>query len=361
MTSKCRWFVIFLAVVPAGSLCAQGDRTEHVWKDGKWVPAAKGEKGTPKGEIALIRQYLDQGRARSALKAAKRFLDRYPTDSRREEAMMLAAQAEKDRGHYYKAYERFNYQLDQYPNGKFFERGIQRQYEIADAFLKGRKRRIWWGMARKSGVGDGLDILTGIAQRVPGTVGAEKAVLRAADYHYEAKQVVEAVDAYDSFIKMFPKNPRLGYAMLRAARATYAQYRGEAFDDTPLVDAQHRFSEFSRLYPEEAKKANIPMLLSQIRNALVRRSFATAKFYQRVGRRKAAIFYYKKVIAQHADSHWARRAKDALVKLGYKDRAPDKPTTRPRPETQPSSGEADKPAAGTDRNTESPKSNKVEK
>jgi len=355
MTGKYRWCVIILAVLSAAAVCGAQDRTEHVWKDGKWVPAPKGKKGTPEGEISLMRRYLDAGKPRAARKAAKRFLQRYPTDSRREEAMMLAAQAQMDRGRYYDAFERFNYQLDQYPNGEFFERGLQRQYEIADAFLKGRKRRIIWGMFRKSGAEDGLEILAQIAQRVPGTVIAEKSVLRAADYHYEAEQAAEAVEAYDNYIKMFPKSPRLSYAMLRAARATYAQYRGEAFDDTPLVDARHRFDDFAKLYPVEARKANVPMVLSQIRNALVRRTFATAKFYRRVRRKEAAIFYYRKVIAEHRDSHWARRAKDALVELGDSEKKPadGKGADKPQSETQ--------PASGAEKRTESPESGKVEK
>jgi outer membrane protein assembly factor BamD (BamD/ComL family) len=195
-------------------------------------------------------------------------------------------------------------------------------------------------------------MLNAIADRVPGTVVAEKALLRVADHHYNAKQIVEAVEAYDHYIKTFPKSPRkrMSYAMLRAARARYAQYRGDAFDDTPLIDAQERFDRYSKLYPEQADKANIPVVLSQIRNSLVQRYYSSGKFYKRVGRKKASIFYYKRVIAQDSQSHWARRAEDELRALGVKPAIAPKNLDAPK-----------KSDSKTDANSKSPKNGKVEK
>jgi len=361
MTSKYRWFVILCAVVLASGARAGAEGTEHVWKDGKWVAAPKPAEGTPEGELALVRMYLDKERPKKALKAIKKFIARYPNDSRREEIMMLTGQAEMDRGRYDKAHERFNEQMDQYRNGAFYDRAVQRQYQIADAFLKGRKRRAW--IFKVSAVDKGIDILNGIADRVPGTVIAEKALLRVGDYHYDARKVVEAVEAYDHYIKTFPQSPRqrMGHAMLRAARARYAQYRGEAFDDTPLTDAQQRFLIYSNHYPEQANKANIPMVLSQIRNALVRRYFASARFYQRIGRKTAAIFYYKKVVAQSAESHWARRAEDALTALGARGAKRGKSPAKLQPRTQPRGDTVKKSGGRTDADSKPPKKGKVEK
>ncbi|MDP6637477.1 MAG: outer membrane protein assembly factor BamD [Phycisphaerae bacterium] len=350
MISKYRWFVILCAIGAISGLCAGAEKTEHVWKDGKWVVAPTPAEGTPEGELALVRRHLDNDRPKDALKAAKKFMAGYPNDERREEVMMLIGQAEMDRGNYDKACNRFNEQMDQYRNGDFYDRAVQRQYLIADAFLKGRKRRAMW-MFKVSAVDRGIEILNGIADRVPGTVVAEKALIRVADYHYDAGQVVQAVEAYDHYMKTFPQSPRkrMSHAMLRAARARYAQYKGEAFDDTPLTDAQQRFMIFADRYTEESNKANVPMVLSQIRNALVRRYFASAKFYKRVGRKKAAIFYYRKVIDQNADSHWAKRAADALKELG----------AGPAPRKK--ADDKTKTDAKTSTDSKSPKNGKVEK
>ena len=108
MTSKYRWFVILCAVALTSGVSEGAEGTEHVWKDGKWVAAPKPVEGTPEGELALVRMSLDENRPKDALKATKKFMVSYPNDKRREEIMMLAGQAEMDRGHYSDASDRFN-------------------------------------------------------------------------------------------------------------------------------------------------------------------------------------------------------------------------------------------------------------
>lgn len=346
MNAKRRWIWLLAASVLAGGCthltwprsasdkpAPAADRArpsgDHVWKDGKWVPVRAAE-GTPAGELAIIRGHLDAGRPKDALKAAKKFLERYSGDDACEEAMLLAAQAEMDRGHYYAAFERFSEQLGAYPNGKFFERALARQYEIADAFLEGRKQRALW-VLRVSAEEEGLDILTRIAERAPGTVIAEKSVLRAADFYYEHARLPEAVDQYDLHQELFGKSPRAEYSMLRGARATYGQYRGHQFDDTPLIDAQQRFREFARKYPAKAGRVNVPTILKQISSAIVHRVFVTAGYYERVGRERSAAFYYRRVVERYPTTHWATRAKEALARLGGGERA--RPGARSTPLT----------------------------
>ena len=86
--------MILCAVVLVSGPRAGAEGTEHVWKDGKWVAAPTPAEGTPEGELALVRMHLDRERPKDALKAVKKFLARYPDDSRREEIMMLAGQGE---------------------------------------------------------------------------------------------------------------------------------------------------------------------------------------------------------------------------------------------------------------------------
>lgn len=309
------WLVAFALTIFTATY-AQADKPQLIWKDGRFVKTAPPAEGTPEGELALTRMLLDQKKANKAFKAAKNFLKRYPSDPNIEEVMILAAQAEMDRGNYFNAFERFEEQMNRYPSGPFLQRALQRQYEIADAFLKGRKRKVF-GVFKLSGESDGLDILARIAQRVPGTILAEKVTLRVADHYYMQKQYPQAVDSYDEFVKHFPRSAKTGYALLRAAKATHAQYRGDKFDDTPLVDSLQRFQQYAQRYPDQAKKAKINQTIKQLKDALVQRTFARAEFYKRINRPKAAAFYYRQVITQGPETNWARQAKVELDTIGY--------------------------------------------
>lgn len=172
---------IGVAEVPGG---------EYVWQDGKWVPAAKPVEGTVEGELAIIRTHIAQRDRKKALAAVERFLARYPDDAACEEAMLLAGQADLDAGQYYQAYEQFEKMLDRYPNGRFLERALTREMDVANAFLAGKKRTVA-KVFRLPAKDEGLDILRRIAEHAPSSLIAESALLRIGEYHYQQGEYAE--------------------------------------------------------------------------------------------------------------------------------------------------------------------------
>src|SRR5664279_714483 len=103
-----RYRVILVFVLPAAlllSAAAVMSQDEFEWKDGKWVAIPAPAKGTPQGELAQIRQYVDRGEGRAAVSAAEKFLKQYADSPEAEEVMTLAAAGEMIRGRYFQAYE----------------------------------------------------------------------------------------------------------------------------------------------------------------------------------------------------------------------------------------------------------------
>jgi len=308
----------------AASLLLAKDSYER--KDGKWVKVATPAEGSAAGELALVRHYLDGGRYKKAVKAAKKFTKRYPDDDGYEEVCLLAGQAEIKRGRYYQAYDWFEKQLDQFPAGRYSGRALQREYEIAEAFLAGAKR-IVLGFMKLSATDEGLDILGRIAEHAPGTEIAARSLLRIADYHYGKGRWMDAVEAYDTFLTLFGKSDKAPYAMLQSARANYSAFDGVAFEDTPLLEAEQRFKTFAEAYPAAAAKAGVDRTLEQIADMRAQKLYATAEFYERIKRPPAAAFYYKQVAEQFPRTQWAENARRALGRLGGV--RPQKPSSAP--------------------------------
>jgi len=330
MKNRCAIVVLGLLAASAAPLSAD----EYEWKDGKWVRLPAAVEGTAGGELSIVRKHLAEHRPKKALKAAKKFLKDYPDSPSREEAMLLAGQAQMDSGRYYQAYLWFEKLLTEYGGGRFSQRALRREFEIAEAFLGGRKRRLW-GFIRISGQEDGLEILSRVAEHAPATQLAQKAMLRIADHYYSSARYAEAADAYEQFLKLFGKSDRAPYAMLQSARAVYATFRGVKFDDTPLVEAEHRFGTFARQYPRAAKKANVGQILREIAETHAEKLFESARFYERTARAKSAAFYYKQVMDKYPQSRWAAKARQALARLGgVEARAAE---TRPARTERPSS------------------------
>jgi outer membrane assembly lipoprotein YfiO len=311
--------------LPIGAAPAE---VEYEFEQGRWAATTAPAEGTPEGELAIIRRDVDRGAGRKALSDAKQFLKKYPDSPAREEVMMLAGLAQMNRGLYFQAYEWFEKQLAEFPGGRFSSRALDCEYAIANAFLGGKKRVVG-GVFRLSAKEEGVDILTRVAEHVPKSAMAEKALLRIGDYRYAGGDYADAAAAFDHYLELFSKSSQAPAAMLKAANAAYASYYGPAYDDAPLVEARQRFRRFSEIYPVSARSANVPAVLRQISDAQAAKAFETARFYQRVGRPEAAAFYYRQVTDQYPESDWAQQAKGALAKLG---RTPDAAVTEaPRP------------------------------
>jgi outer membrane protein assembly factor BamD (BamD/ComL family) len=305
---------------------------EYEWKDGQWVKVAPPAKGTPEGEVALMRQYVEQGKSGSsqAIKFANAFIKERPDSPYRQDIMLLAGEAEINREHYFQAYEWYEKLLAQFHGGEYYERALLREFFVAEQFLAGKKRlqlAIFWVPAQD----DGLDILRRIAEHVPGTDLAEKAMLRIGDYHFGRMEWTAAADAYDAYLQLFPRSYRAQYAMLQAATSLYNSYRGSEYDDTPLIEAQQRFKAFQERYPAAAAKANVSFTLKQIVLNLAAKQLEIAKFYQRTGHPQTAIYYYKLVERDWADTPSGLEAKAFLARLPAGAIGGPKATTAPAP------------------------------
>ncbi len=305
--------IVLLAVVvsPPGLFAAEG---EVEWAGGKWVNSASPAQGSSAGELAIIRQHQEAGNRRDTVRAVKKFIEKYPTDSLRQEAMLLAGEAQREGDRYWQAFEWYERLANEYPNGKYFQRALERQFKIAEEFLSGKKRVVL-GFLRFTAYGDGQEILFGIAAHSPGSGLAERALMRVADFNFDRRNFVQAVETYDEYLDMFPKAHRSLRAMLRGAEATLADYQGPAYDGTPLIEARQRFLIFAEQFPAAAGDIGVEKILSEINDMRAQKAFDDAAFYERIDRPGPAKICYKNVIRDYSQTQWATQARQRISSI----------------------------------------------
>ncbi len=329
---KTTWRI--LAVAALAVTCGVGfARAERVWDGKAWVEASPAAPGSPEADLEAIRDRIGNGKNKKAVKAVDAFLVNHGDSPACEEAMSLAGEAQMNRGRYWDAYKWYERQISTYPNGAFFERALDREYKIADAFLKGRKRRTL-KIFKVSAQDDGIEILMRISAHAPGTQLAQRSLLRVADYHFDKQQYAEAVKVYDEFVKQNPQSPRRSYAMLKSAKANLLSFRGVNWDITPLLEAAERFRVFAQAYPQAAKGENIPHILAEIRLTLAHKLFHSGKFYERVKRPRAAVFYYWKLLREYPETHWAESARGRMEMMGRIQPLEPQPQVAERPSVE---------------------------
>lgn len=333
-----------IMILAAAVLALAGDQArsaqESEFINGKWVIVQPPPAGTPTGDLAVIRKLVADDEAGYAVAEAKKFLRKYPDEPAREEVMNLAGLAEFNAGRYFQAFEWYKRQWDEFPSGRLSERALQKEMEIAEAFLGGKKRVVA-GVVPLPARSEGQDILNRIVEQAPGSVIAETAMIRLAADHEDHKEYPEAAAAYDRFLQLFPKSAKFKDVTLSAANATYLSYRGRQYDITPLIEAQQRYKTFNQLYPQSATANNVPAILSAINSQRAEAEFASAELYERTGQPAAAAYYYKLVRDQYQDTQWAAKADLSIKRLG--NVSPPQPP-KARPSTAPVVPAASEPA-----------------
>ena len=228
--------------------------------------------------------------------------------------MYLLGQANIAYGDRIQAFYDFDELLDLYPDSKLFNPALQRQYEIADAYLNGYKLR-FLGVPMFSAEDEAIEMLYRIQQRSPGSPLAEKALLRTGDYYYRSSQFDLAGDVYAVFVHSYPRGPEVPRVRLRQAFSYYAQFRGLKFDATPMIDAREQLVTIMNEYPKLAEEENLAPVIARIDTTFARKIYLTGDFYVRTHEPKAAAYQFRYLIKTYPNSTEAADAKKALAKL----------------------------------------------
>ncbi len=298
---------------------------------GQWQPVDQAAPQRPPVEEVPELQRAEELLQRHRGKAAKAVLVRWLNSPQgqisplRDRGLFLLAEAYFQYGDRIRAFYHLDELMDFHPDSPLFYRALQRQYDIADEFLRGYKMR-FLGIPMLRGDDFAIEMLFRIQQRSPGSPLAEKSLLRTADYYYAEAQFDLAEDAYAAYVRSYPRSPLVARARLRQAFANYAQFRGLRFDATPLLDARTQLIELIAQYPALAEEENLPQFIERIDRTLARKLLVTAEFYERTHEDAAAGYYYRYVLKAYPNSEEAAIARQRLEDLPAEAREPAAPS-----------------------------------
>jgi outer membrane assembly lipoprotein YfiO len=232
----------------------------------------------------------------------------------RDRGVFLLAEAYYQYGDRFRAFFHLDELLDLHPESRLFYPALEKQYHIADKFLRGYKRRVL-GMPILGAEEEAIDMLFRIQERAPGSPLAERALLRTADYYYDRGSYDLAADAYAAYARAYPRSPVVPRVKLRQAFASVAQFRGRYYDATPLIDARAQLEALQTLYPEMAQQEGVPAVLARIDQSMADKLYWTAGFYRRTNEPRAAVYTYRYLVSRYPASSQAGLARRRLEQM----------------------------------------------
>ena len=204
--------------------------------------------------------------------------------------------------------------MDEHPDSVYYQQALNKQYDIADAYLRGYKR-VFLYLPIIDAEDEAIDMLFRIQTRSPGSRMAEKALLRTADHYYASSDFDLAADAYGVYLKSYPRSPLVPRIRLRRAYSTLAQFRGTRYDATPLIDARAQLVDEAAAYPDIAAEEGLLDLVRRIDDTFAQKIYRTADFCRRTNQPGAAVYYYRFLIGTFPNAPEAKLAAKRLAEF----------------------------------------------
>lgn len=263
-----------------------------------------------------------------------------------EKALFLLAETQFRRGKLVAANDTLVKLLTQYPGTSYLDQAVQREYDIAVAWLDAinpqsppEKREQWndrlTGRLPAIDVsGHALQVLEHVRHHDPTGPLADDAVMRIADHHYQHGAFEEAALYYDQLITDHPKSALLQTAYERTIDAKMKAYEGPDYDVSGLEKAREQIQHATTLFPERRASTSDDLAhkLDLLQDQQAEITFRRGEFYKQTGYPGAAELCFGEVKARWPQSEWASKAEAELqiiAKMPRKKVEPSKIMTRP--------------------------------
>jgi outer membrane protein assembly factor BamD (BamD/ComL family) len=228
------------------------------------------------------------------------------------EAYYLRGNAKLARGEEGEALRDYEEIVKNHGSSEFFPLALEREMDVAKLYLKGRRKKSL-GLRIDSGIPLAEEILLRVNERLPGSKLAERALMELADFYARTRDLPMAAEAYDVFVRAYPRSSMHARAMERRVYATVAQFKGPRYDASMLKDAAVQVEEFRARHPAAAQESGMTdALVARLDESAAAAMLTTARWYIKRDDPVSARLTLSRLVRRHPRTG---AAQDALTML----------------------------------------------
>lgn len=150
-----------------------------------------------------------------------------------------------------------------------------------------------------------------------GTQQADTIEFYLANGYYHQGDYLLSAHGFDRFRREYPRSKFIEQAEFMYAYCFYKSSPRPLLDQEPTQAAIAAFSEFINRYPHSAKKAEVNVLLKDLRSKLVEKSYLSAKLYFDMRDYKAAITSLKNSTNEFPESQYREEMLFMILDASY--------------------------------------------
>jgi outer membrane protein assembly factor BamD (BamD/ComL family) len=313
---------VFLAC--AVSCLALATPSFAIWpfsdKKDKVVPMASERDAQEASAAALLaeaRLAHSAGKSGKAQNLYQEIMKKYPFAPSAAEAAFQNAVIIRHVGKMDDAFEAFQTFIRTYRDSPHFSEAIEKQYEIAEEAKGGKKQSGLLLLPMKMNTSDVIGFYEQIIKNAPFGKYAPLAQFSIAEIQQDMKEKDKAVAAYQKVVENYPNTSQAAEAQFRIGSiSNIAAQRSE--DASNLLAARDALRTYIASNPGGERKQETEMILHQVNTAEANQSLTVAKFYQRIGKTKAAAIYLNEAL-KFGSPEVSAEARTLLAELAAAD------------------------------------------
>jgi len=305
------WYALVVMILASPHLRAQSEGLVKTDFQGITLPGS-----VPADEaLTAAKGLADSGDNEKAAAAFRGVVHDYPRSKEAPEAQFLLAQTLQKKGDLEGAFKAYQMLLQKYPQTPKFEDSVAEEINIANAFLKGARVRVF-GILTVPSMEKAEEMYTDILKVSPYSKHAAITQFNLGLAMQRQGKAQEAIAAYQKLLDRYPNSPACDDAQYQIGYV-YQQLgmTGKSQDLSALKESQNNYQDFLIQYPNSEKTQQAGLNMKQMISKESSDTLRIGRFYDFSKNYKAASIYYNDVIRRFPESDEASAAKTRLDEL----------------------------------------------
>ena len=297
-------------------LAAPPARAGWVWSPQTgWIGPSGAVKDTPAEQLLFAQGLFDQHKYDKARLEFKKLVRAFPKSPEASEGQYYLGRCEEETGDYYKAFKEYRKTVQVYPSTGRFEEVLEREYQIGNYFLAGKRRKILGIAALLPARDKAAEIFEAIVEDGPFSEHGQLAQYKLGLAHLGLRDYEQAVTAFEQVISRYPDSPLVDDARFQIAQASLKGVFRAGFDQSATELAMRELESFLREYPSSDLGAEVLARLEELKEQRAEHEFQVGQFYERRRHPGSAVIHYRGIVQQYQDTMWAPKASARIASL----------------------------------------------
>ncbi|MBI4343745.1 MAG: outer membrane protein assembly factor BamD [Candidatus Omnitrophica bacterium] len=305
-----------LVIILACAAAAPAAHAGWIWSPRTgWVGPTGAVKDSPEEQLVFSVAFFDRQDYRRARLEFKKLVNAYRESPEAAEAQYYLGRCAEEEGDYYKAFLEYRKAVQTYPSSKRFEEMLEREYQIGNFFLSGKRRKLLGTAALIPARDKAIEVFEALVEDGPFSEYGSLAQYKLGLAHLGLQDYEQAVEAFEQLVARYPDSPLVDDARFQTALASLKGTFQPGYDQSPTDTAIRQLEAFSRDNPTNELTKDAAGRIEELKEQRAAHEYQVGRFYEDRRKVDAAVVYYQTIVDRFPRTSWAPKAAERIQVL----------------------------------------------